>query len=209
MSIPARELNRRYTWEDYRSWDDDQRWELIGGEIYAMSPAPATRHQRLVGRLYQQLADFFGGRPCEVLLSPCDVKLSNADVAQPDLLVVCDPKQVTETHVEGPPTLVVEILSPSSLQHDRIRKLRLYAAFGVREYWIVNPYPSIVEVLSLAGDTFRVAGAYAKQDTLTSPAFPDLRVELATVFTFEISPEEHIDEIREATPPYPPGGPTP
>ncbi len=200
MAEPAR--NQEYTWDDYRSWDDDGRWEIVGGDAYSMSPSPTYRHQRIVGQLYSQLRRSFGAADCEVMLSPLDVRLSEHDMVQPDLFVVCDPNQIKATHIEGPPALVVEILSPSSVGHDRMTKMRLYEKFGVKEYWIVTPYPHLAEVFSLDGESYRVAGVYGKKDTLISPRFNGLAVELDKVFDFPIPPEERVDEIRESTPPY-------
>src|SRR5262245_54809384 len=140
MGQPLRD--RRYTWRDYQLWQDDQRWEIIGGNAFAMSPSPATRHQRISIALSSALFSHFRGKRCQPFEAPMDVKLSDEDIVQPDILVVCDPNQVKTTHIEGAPALVVEILSPSSLAHDRVRKMNLYARFGVPELWIVTPYPS-------------------------------------------------------------------
>ncbi len=205
----ASKARRRFHWDDYRTWDDGQRWELIGGEAFCMSPAPTVRHQVIVGRLFGQLFEHFQGRPCEPIVSPTDVKLSEKDIVQPDILVICDRSKMTPSHIEGPPDLAVEVLSPSSQRHDRVRKLRLYAAFGVREYWLVQPYPAVIEVLQLTGADYRVAGAYTDTETLHSPTFPELVLDLSEVFSLPIPPEEQIDEIRESAPPYDAGRPAP
>ncbi len=201
MSI-ANRLDRRYTWSDYRFWGDEERWELIGGEPFCMSPAPSSRHQAIVTDLSAILHGSLQDGRCRAFVSPIDVKLSENDVVQPDLVVVCDRSQIRETHVEGPPALVVEVLSPSTSRHDRVRKLRLYARFRVEEYWIVQPYPPMVEVLQLAGDGYRIAGVYTESDELRSPTFPDLVIDLAAAFTLPVPVEEQIDEIRESAPPY-------
>ncbi len=193
---------RRFTWDDYRSWDDGERWELIGGEAFCMSPVPGSRHQAIVGDLFAALHRHFRDRPCRPFVSPLDVRLSAEDVVQPDVVVVCDRSRVLESHLEGPPTLVIEVLSPSSHRHDRVRKLRLYAHFGVEEYWLVHPHPALVEVLHLVDGEYRIAGAYTDAETLHSPTFPELTLELATVFTLPVPPEQQIDEIRESAPPY-------
>lgn len=198
----ASTARQRFDWDDYRTWDDGERWELIGGEPFCMSPAPTSRHQAIVSDLFGQLYQHFEGRSCRPLVSPIDVKLSAEDVVQPDVVVVCDRSQLLETHIEGPPALVVEVLSPSSHRHDRVRKLRLYARFGVREYWLVQPHPAVIEVLQLTGRDYRIAGAYTDAETLHSPTFPDLALDLAKVFTLPIPARERIDEIRESAPPY-------
>jgi Uma2 family endonuclease len=197
MSEPARKREVRYTWADYQGWDDNQRWEIIGGEAYLMSPSPAWRHQKMVTEMSGQMFPYFKGKPCQLLLSPMDVVLSEADVVQPDLLVVCQPSQVKRTHIEGAPALVVEILSPSSAGRDRREKLMLYARAGVKEYWIVTPWPSLVEVLLLEGDRYVVHKVHGKDDTLESPTFPGLRLTLADVFDFPLEPGEEPPAVHE------------
>lgn len=205
MAAEAAKQTPPFTWKDYRSWPDEERWELIGGEPFAMSPSPLDRHQLVAGALFLGLGQYLQGKPCRALHAPMDVKLSDRDVVQPDILVVCDPKQFQGTHIEGPPALVVEVLSPSSEAHDRRRKLELYARFGVKEYWLVTPYPSLVEVLVLADGGYRIHKVYVRQDALTSPSFPDLRVPLQDVFDIPLAPGEAILEVRQAPPPYTPG----
>jgi Uma2 family endonuclease len=192
----------RYTWDDYRSWPDDERWELIGGEAYAMSPSPGARHQRVSLALGAKLHALLSGKRCEAFIAPMDVHLSGADVVQPDVLVVCDPRKITETHIEGAPDLVVEVASRSSVRHDRLVKLKLYARYGVKEYWLVTPYPHLVEVLVLDGLTYRVHDVSGKADMLTSPTLPGLEIALESIFDFPIPESERIEEVREGTPPY-------
>jgi Uma2 family endonuclease len=201
MAQPAAHRDR-FTWRDYRTWPDDERWELVDGQAFAMTPSPGFRHQHVCGAIYAELRAFLKGKPCQALVSPLDVKLSERDVVQPDVLVVCDLGKIRETHIEGAPDLVVEILSPSSTSHDRARKLALYARYGVREYWIVTPYPHLVEVLVLRGAGYRVHRVFTRSDTLTSPTLRGLRLDLTEVFGFPIPPQERIDEVRGSTPPY-------
>ena len=200
MASPAHKPAQRYTWADYRTWPADERWELVGGVVYGMSPSPTSRHQLISSELLVALHAFFRGRACRLFAAPMDVRLSDEDVVQPDLLVVCDPKQIARTNIEGPPTLVVEILSPDSVAHDRIRKSALYAAAGVQEYWIVTPWPSVVEVLSFDGRGYRLHRAFGKEDALTSPAFPELKLELAPIFNFPLEPGEETPAVREPPP---------
>ncbi len=123
------------------------------------------------------------------------MRLSEYDVVQPDLVVVCDKKQITPTHIEGAPTLAIEILSPSTLRHDRIRKACLYAGAGVKEYWIVNPSPAMVEIYILDGESFRLHAGYTDADVLQSWTFPELRIVLSEIFPFD-----EVDEVREGRP---------
>jgi Uma2 family endonuclease len=136
-----------YSYREYCAWPEDERWELIAGTAYAMSPAPRRRHQGLLGTLYGLLNRHFEGKPCRPYISPIDVFLPEADeeladidtVVQPDLLVVCDPAKLIDEGIKGAPDFIIEILSPSTAMRDQSEKRRLYEAKGVREYWIVNP----------------------------------------------------------------------
>jgi Uma2 family endonuclease len=112
----------------------------------------------------------------EVLLSPIDCILSESTIVQPDL-VYLDPTRaglVSERGIEGPPALVVEILSPSTINIDRRTKCRLYQRFGVPHYWIVDPESRTIEAFGLAESEYRLV-ARAAGDTFASlPPFPDL-----------------------------------
>jgi Uma2 family endonuclease len=197
MSL-ARKIKDSYTYADYARWPKDERWELIAGEAYAMSPAPSTRHQRISQNLSFQLESYFRKKPCQVFPAPTDLKLSESDVLQPDLMVVCDETQIQAQFIAGPPTLVVEIVSPSSENLDHVRKLRTYAKFGLQEYWIVTPFPSRVEVFQLDGETYRLHGAYEKTDGFISPAFPELTLSLPELFDFPLEAHEQTWlEVKE------------
>jgi Uma2 family endonuclease len=183
-----------WTWDRYLELPSDKRHEVIGGKLFAMS-SPSVRHQRACGALYSALFAHFRAASCQVFIAPLDVKLSERDVVQPDVLVVCDPSKVKENHVEGPPDLVIEVLSPSSLRTDRMHKLRLYAEAGVKEYWIVEPHPPLVEVLLLDGATYRIHNTHLEVDTLASPSFSELKLDLSEIFA-DFDPSQ----VREQSP---------
>lgn len=198
---PKPDHARACTWDDYRQLPDNERWELINGELYAMSPAPETRHQFVVRKFMAAFERHFEGKPCQPWVSPVDVRLADNVVVQPDLAIVCDPKQVKTTHLEGAPALVVEVLSPSTMSHDSVRKLQLYAAAGVREFWLVNPYPHLIQVLVLDDGHYVIQAAYqGKSGVAASITFPGLEVRLPEVFGFSVPPEEQILEVHEAEP---------
>ncbi len=197
--IMDRPHQSRVTFQEYLAWSDEHRWEIIDGKPFLMSPAPRPSHQRLVTSLWAAISKRVKSSTCEAFVAPIDVKLSESNVVQPDVVVVCRPQQVTETHIEGAPTLVIEILSPSSLRHDRIRKLNLYAQFAVPEYWIVTPEPAMLEILSLTPEGgYRVAQVHSDQGEVSSPTLPALSFDLSEIFG---SPQEYPDEVRESAVP--------
>lgn len=191
---------RRYTFTDLQHFDSSRRWELIDGVAYAMSGASRI-HQALLRELSLHLTLHFRGRGCEVLQAPFDVRFSERDVVQPDLLVACG-EGLRATHHDGAPDLVIEVCSPSTLRHDRLRKFNLYAAAGVPEYWIVTPHPLLFEVLQNQGGHFVTRGIYSDSDLLRSVGFPELQLDLRELAA-ALPPQPAIeDEVRETAPAY-------
>ncbi len=130
------------TSEDYWSLPDDDRAELIDGGLYAMTP-PNRRHQKIVSGVYRALANYVDGHggPCEAYVAPFAVNLDGCDRnwAEPDVLVVCDPGKLSDRGCEGAPDLIVEVVSPSTRNHDYRLKMGLCEDAGVREYLVVDP----------------------------------------------------------------------
>jgi Uma2 family endonuclease len=128
-----------------------------------MSPAPATVHQRVVGELYRQIANFLVERPCQVFVAPFDVRLAPIDatpeqvhtVVQPDITVICNDAGLDERGFQGSPDWVIEVLSPATSARDQITKLRLYENGGVKHYWLVHPTEHVVTVYSRNDPTER------------------------------------------------------
>lgn len=137
----------RFTYRHYRTWPDSERWELLGGLAWSMSPAPRRIHQEMQARLITELRIFLKGKPCKAFDAPFDILLPAGmesddevdTVVQPDIVVYCDRSKLTEAGARGAPDLVVEIFSPSTARKDLNEKLRLYERHGVREYWVVDP----------------------------------------------------------------------
>ena len=205
MGLPKEK--QRFTWNNYRSWDDKTRWEIIGGEAYSMSPAPTTRHQRIAGELYNRLSTFLKGKKCVPFIAPIDVKLSEVDVVQPDLIAVCDQSKIKRTHIEGAPDLAVEITSGRD-NRDRVVKTALYASYGIGEYWIVTPFPSSVELFVLENGRYALHMAYGRSGVLQSPSFPGLRIPLEELFDFPLDDDEKASLVFR-DPPAAYGGATP
>lgn len=183
--MPMPQENERYTYADYCTWDDSERWELIEGVPYAMSPAPSPKHQEISSNLHNQLYNFLKGKPCRVYPAPFDVRLNADDeddtVVQPDLVVICNRSKIDEKGCKGAPDLIVEILSPSTARRDRMVKLHQYQRAGVREYWIVDPDTKTVQVCILENGRYFVT-AYADTDTAPVTVLPGCTINLQEVF---------------------------
>ena len=158
MADPVRKMDRHYTYRDYKAWPDDERWELIDGVAWNMSPAPTTGHQRILGDLYNAFRTAAMNDGCEVLFAPVDVfllarsetSIDDADtIVQPDLLVVCDETKVVPRGCLGAPDVAVEVLSTYTMRKDITVKRDLYERAGVGEYWIVDPGNQAIMIFRL------------------------------------------------------------
>jgi Uma2 family endonuclease len=174
----AKRRDTRYTWSDYRSWSDEERWEIIDGIAYAMSPAPSPRHQTVTGNLFGKLLQHLSGKPCRPFIAPTDVRLTETDVVQPDILVVCDAAKITPTHIEGAPDVVVEVLSPTTAAKDLRQKKMLYERSGVREYIVVDPLEHYAVRFLLGPDGFDKGTVYGPDEKLAFATLEGLEVAL-------------------------------
>lgn len=190
MGAPANRTGGKFTYDDYKTWPDGERWEIINGEAYNMTPAPTTRHQRISGNIFSICHGFFRGKVCIPFDAPTDVVLDEYNVVQPDIFVVCDRSKITEANIKGVPDLVIEILSPSTGLKDKREKKGLYERFGVREYIVVDPEREMVERHRLVGGEYKSPNIFNWDETLVSSTFPELEFPLWEVFERELSPEE-------------------
>ena len=174
-------IDTRLTYDDYCLLPNDgKRYEVIDGELF-VTPSPLTRHQLVVMNLLYYLVDFVKKHGLgEVYPAPLDVVLSPNDVVEPDILYVSKARAaiVTEKNVQGAPDLVVEVLSESTAKIDRTTKLKLYARFAVREYWLIDPIKLSAEVYRLGPEGFELASQLPAGDALTSPLFPGFSLPL-------------------------------
>ena len=186
MGPLAYQLDHKWTYADYLTWDDDQRWEIIDGEAYAMTPAPLIRHQRISMNISSVMAAFFRGKSCIPFYAPTDVVFDETNVVQPDLMVVCDRSKITERCIEGAPDLIIEILSPSTNLRDRRLKKTLYERFGVKEYLIVDPAAETVDRYLLVDGRYGAPDIFNWDEPLPLHLFPDLTLDLWEVFEKEL-----------------------
>ena len=137
------------TLEQYDNLPEDRRVEVFEGFVYDMS-SPSQIHQALSMELsniiYNHIKNKNGS--CSVFNAPFDVKLSDSPltIVQPDIMVICDKNKLDGKRCNGAPDFIIEIISPGNPSDDYIKKLFYYKNYGVREYWIVDPYRKIVTV---------------------------------------------------------------
>lgn len=191
MGPLARKLEERFTYGDYKTWDDNERWELIDGVPYNMSPAPQVAHQRILTQLVRHFANYLDGKPCQVFAALLDVRLPEDNesddlietVVQPDLTVICDKGKLDNAGCRGAPDLVVEILSPGTAQNDLKVKFLRYERAGVREYWIVDPVGKTVQIFTLGADArYGRPQVYVNGDMARVGIFPEMEIDLGAAF---------------------------
>jgi len=181
----------RFTYRQLLTWPEGERWELIDGIAYDMTPAPTTPHQRISGRLFNQFFNYLDGKSCEVFAAPFDVLLPMGNeteeevdtVVEPDITIVCDHNKLTERGCFGAPELVVEILSPSTARKDLREKFAAYQRAGVREYWIVDPANRLVTVYRLGeNQRYGQSEIFAPEDTVSVEVLEGLTIDLSRIF---------------------------
>ena len=188
MPLPQ---EKRYSYADLLDWDEQERMELIYGEIRMMSP-PSRVHQEITGELFAQLHAYLKGKTCKVYPAPFGVRLfeKNGDhpydvdtLVEPDISVICDPGKLDDAGCKGAPDLILEVLSPSTQRHDRLTKFNLYQQAGVREYWIVDPEARVVLVHTLEDGHYHSHAAYSAGASVPVGVLEDCRIDLSTVFS--------------------------
>ena len=175
---------KKYTYEDYLKTPDDERYELIEGDLI-MTPSPMTKHQRISGKIGFELIKYVTENNLgEVFYAPYDVLFDDENVVQPDILFVSKDRLdiIGEKNIQGAPDIIVEIISESSAYRDMVQKKKLYARFGVKEYWIVIPEEESIEMYILKEKTYRIYKTYEKDDILESPSLKSLRIKLKEIF---------------------------
>jgi Uma2 family endonuclease len=173
------------TKEDYRMLPESgPRYQLIEGELY-MSPAPNRYHQVISRNIEFMLLKYLEANPRgELYHAPFDVYLSEHDVFQPDIVFVGQEnfRMLTDAGVEGTPDFAVEILSPSTAYLDKKSKLRVYARTGLKELWIIDPEPRLIQVYMLQENAGQPVATYSESDSFTSPHFPGLEIHGSKIF---------------------------
>jgi Uma2 family endonuclease len=191
MGLAVKKNERKFNYHDYCKWPENERWELIDGVAYDMSPAPSRCHQEVSGEIFRQIANFLIDKTCKVYDAPFDVRLPEKNekdedietVVQPDIIIVCDKNKLDEKGCKGAPDWLIEVTSPYTAAKDMKEKFFIYEKNKVKEYWIVDPLNEIVMVYNLDKDhKYERSRNYSVGDKIKSNIINGLNIDLALVF---------------------------
>ncbi len=175
------------TYWDYLELPEEPgyRFEILEGML-VKKPSPSVMHQRVSRRLQRLLEDYFwqtdpGG---EVFGAPLDTTFGEETVVQPDLLYVSGKQQelIKETRIDGPPALVVEVISHTSSRKDRVQKMQIYQKAGVRHYWLADPADRTLECFSLRDGLYALVASGMDDDLVKHPEFEGLALDLSILW---------------------------
>lgn len=191
-STAPEQLITRYTWDDFAALDEDDRRELIDGQL-TEAEVPTAHHERIVALLaYYLLSWVLPRRAGEVHGSGYKLRVDADRGLMPDLqFYAADnpaPNPLPPQGMDaGRPDLAVEVISPTSRRRDRVTKLNAYAALGVSEYWIIDPEAHTLEcfTLDVGKGGYHLAAALAGDATFRPARFDGLEIPLAELWTTE------------------------
>ena len=173
----------KLTLDAYLAWEalQPERHEFYRGEVFAMVGAKRI-HGRVVNNLAAELHTALRGSPCQVFHEGMKLQVADDAVLYPDVFVTCDPADLATDHVFRAPTLVVEVLSPSTQGYDRSQKFALYRRLdSLREYILVDPETRRVEAFRRGADNLWVLHDMSEGDTLHAASLA-INVPMAEVF---------------------------
>lgn len=181
---------KRVTYEEFLKITEgnEERYEYIDGEVFMLA-SPGMKHQIILADINWFLLNWFKGKQCRVFSAPFDVTLAGEkpdekNVVQPDLLVSCDynEQRNEKDRYTGIPALVIEILSPQTRSRDQVKKLNVYMAGGVSEYWVVDPKGKRVALYYFVEKELTEMLTYSHPDVVKSIHFKGLEISTDDIF---------------------------
>lgn len=166
--------------------DDGNRYELIEGELF-VSRAARLPHQLVLHNLQIALASYLKQNPIGKVVPGPGAVFSDYDAVIPDLVFVRNEswdRIVADERFVKAPDLVIEILSPGKVNHERdlLVKRQLYSRYGVEEYWIVDPESREVEIYRQLERSLAKVSTVRDHQTLKSSILPGLELDVQTLF---------------------------
>jgi Uma2 family endonuclease len=178
------EKKKFYTYEDYEKLPEGAPYQLIGGEL-VMTPSPIPYHQEILGKIFYELKRFVEENTRgKVYLAPIDVYFSETDIYQPDIIFISKDRLniIGEKKIEGPPDIVIEILSPATAYYDLRIKKDTYEQSGVKEYWIVDPIQKTIEIFGNKKNRFESVSAAKGEGIVKSDLLNGLSIAIKEIF---------------------------
>jgi Uma2 family endonuclease len=191
---PAPRAGVQIVWPTQGQWrleylrklpQDGRRYEIINGTLYVVNP-PSYDHQVTAGEIFFHLQRFVGNHALGVVdCAPCGIYMpETAQLVQPDIVFWPESAPAFDGHVySGVPALVVEVLAPKTVRHDRVLKFDLYEAAGVVEYWLADPAACTVEIYTLSNGEYALTGRYSGDDQVESILMPGLSIRTRLLFS--------------------------
>jgi Uma2 family endonuclease len=182
---PMNAVRPRVSYADLeRAPEDGRRYELHDGEVFVV-PAPLLKHQLVQHRVAEMLhryAHEHGGLAGD---APLDMVFSEFDVLQPDVVYFSrDRAHLVDLNrvIRDAPDLCVAVLSPSTAATDRGKKMQMFARYGVREYWIVDPTAETIEVYELGSNGYDLRVTVSTGDVVSPAGLPGLTFPAGSLF---------------------------
>jgi len=173
-------------------WDamphgDGNRYEIIEGELF-VSRSPGLTHQIVLTNLTSLIWNYLKTNPIGTVVGNTGLVLSDLSVVIPDLIFFRKDQRETivkDDRLSGAPALVIEIVSPgpANIRRDRITKLQLYAAYGIQEYWIVDPKSKTLEKYINSDSSLILREALGEDESLTTTAIPGFSCRMREIFS--------------------------
>lgn len=171
--------------QDYFSLPDSMRIvELVDGELI-VAPPPSIKHQRVVRILAHTLDSYVQKNQLgEVFFAPIAVRLRKRRIREPDVLFIASANadRIKDTHIEGPPDWVAEVISPGSRHTDEVDKLEEYEEAGVGEYWLLDPEAESVRVYVRVNNSFTLIRIYSEDQSIQSATIGGFKVLASDLF---------------------------
>ena len=186
--MPLPKHQPAYTYLDYQSWPENERWEIFDGTAH-MQAVPSRQHQDVLMALSSAIYQYLKDKPCKVYPAPFCVRLDAAmsdqdtsTVVEPDISVICDPNKLNDRGCIGAPDMIIEIVSPSTAKVDKLLKFNKYEAAGVRAYWIVEPDQKLISVFRLLDGRYGRPEIFTRDDMIQVSIFSDFEIDLRGIF---------------------------
>lgn len=187
------DLNKRYTYADYLTWEDDKRRELIDGKVFEYKYGNPPIHQNVLGRLMYLLGDVVK-KHNYAMYTYLDVRFPEAieqtndnqifSVLQPDLFIVKDKSRLQEQGLLGAPDFIIEVIADETVNRDLFDKFDFYDRHKIPEYWIVHPEKKTVMPFVFNKKKGYLCGTkvYESNSRVKVNVLEDMYIDLADVF---------------------------